>query len=257
MEKVKSIFQTSDYGLFSNLQGNRQLSATNLKRLEKSFSEQYLICPIAINEKYEIIDGQHRFFVAKKLGLPINFYIVEGYGVSQVQRLNSNMKNWTPSDYLEAYVSLGNPEYIKFKGFMKDYPEFTITAASVILAGSSNGFIIQKTDNETITKSNKSGRYNVDGFKQGIIKIDNYEHSCLVADKIRMIKPYFDSYSNTNFVRSICSLLTNPNYNHEEFIKKLSNRSHKLEKCRNIELYKELIETIYNYRRRKKVSLRF
>ena len=43
-------------------------------------TEKLLMCPIIVNENYEIIDGQHRYSASKELGLPIRYIVGEGYG---------------------------------------------------------------------------------------------------------------------------------------------------------------------------------
>ena len=81
MTTVNQIHQTTDYSMFQTLEGNRNLNKLHLKRLKNSFQKKYLLSPIIVNEKFEIIDGQHRFEAGKQLGLPINFLIAPNYGI--------------------------------------------------------------------------------------------------------------------------------------------------------------------------------
>ena len=77
MAKYSNQVQTSsDYAKFKTLIGNRKPNELHIKRLISSFKERYLFSPILVNEKMQIIDGQHRFLSAKELNLPINYLVV-------------------------------------------------------------------------------------------------------------------------------------------------------------------------------------
>ena len=61
------VHTTTDYFLFKPIDGNRNKNLLHINRLKKSMSENYLFTVIIVNEKYEIIDGQHRFDVIQDL----------------------------------------------------------------------------------------------------------------------------------------------------------------------------------------------
>jgi hypothetical protein len=115
------VHTTTDYARFVILAGNRKPNDIHVKRLSNSFKKNYLFSPILINEKWQIIDGQHRFLAAKELGLPIYYIIVPGYGLNEVQILNTNSSNWKKEDYLKAYCDLGVENYLKMNQFMQEF----------------------------------------------------------------------------------------------------------------------------------------
>ena len=57
--------------MFKKIKGNRIVNKSNLNAIITSMEQQQLVSPIMINEKFEIIDGQHRFEACKELGLPV------------------------------------------------------------------------------------------------------------------------------------------------------------------------------------------
>ena len=77
---VSVIYETYDYDKFSLLKSNRPVNKAHVIRLVESMDEEYLLSPITTNEKFQIIDGQHRFTAAKEKGLPIRYIIAQGYG---------------------------------------------------------------------------------------------------------------------------------------------------------------------------------
>lgn len=65
-----TVEETTDYGMFNFMKGNRSVNPFNLKRITESMRERCLFSPILVNDNMEIIDGQHRFLAQKDLGLP-------------------------------------------------------------------------------------------------------------------------------------------------------------------------------------------
>jgi hypothetical protein len=257
MNVVNQVRVTNDYNLFTKLIGNRVVNKLHINRLKNSFQKNYLLCPIIVNEKYQIVDGQHRFEAAKQLNLPINFIKVNGYGLEEVQALNTNMKNWKKEDYLYAYIDLGYPEYIKFKNFMDDYPDFGIGSCEVLLANRSNGASKGSKKKEYKSENNKDGHFVRRYFQEGQLEIEDYDLAVENAEKILMIKPFYDGFYRTVFVRTMVALFKHPDYNHSKFIQRLSANPGFMQHCSNITQYKIMIEEIFNFRSRNKVSLRY
>lgn len=257
MKVVSQVIETNDYEKFVKLLGNRVVNKLHIKRLKDSFQKNYLLSPIIVNDKFEIIDGQHRFEAAKELGYPINYIMVEGYGLTEVQTLNTNAKNWKKEDYLHAYVDLGYPAYIEFKRFMDEYEDFGIGACEVLLMNKATIGHTNRSDKKLRTVSNKSGTYAVRYFQEGDLEIEDYELACENAEKILMIKPFYDGYNRTVFVRAIIGIFKSENYNHSQFLQRLSSNPNVMQHCNNVTQYKIMVEEIYNFRSREKVSLRF
>ena len=115
------VHTTTDYFLFKPIEGNRNKNLLHINRLKKSMAETYLFTVIIVNEKYEIIDGQHRFDVIQELKLPLNYIVCKGYGLNEVHILNQNSKTWTSDDYLDGYCKLGYKDYLKYKEFKELY----------------------------------------------------------------------------------------------------------------------------------------
>ena len=253
MKVVNHVNSTNDYSIFAQIEGNRVVNKLHVERLKTSFQKSYLMSPIIVNQKYEIIDGQHRFNAAKALGLPVNFIVTNGYGLREVQMLNTNMKNWKKEDYLHAYCDLGYEEYLKMKQFMQDFPDFGIAVAEQLLTntvgGANNRGHAAKIDGKT------TGRLR--NFQEGELEIPDLELAYENGEKIMMFKPYYDGFNRTVFVAAMIGMFKHENYNHSQMITKVKNNPTALTHCSNVTQYKILIEEIYNFRSREKVSLRF
>ena len=86
------VMETMDYSLFSKFNGNRDVNKLHVNRIAKSMSEQFLIKPIDVNEKHEVIDGQHRLEACKETGNPLYYIVQKGWGLQEAHRLNANQK---------------------------------------------------------------------------------------------------------------------------------------------------------------------
>jgi hypothetical protein len=234
---LKQVHTTTDYFLFKTLDGNRSLNKIHLKRLIDSIRKQYVFTVIVVNENYEIIDGQHRFEAVRELQLPLNYIICEGYGLKEVHLLNANSKTWTHEDYMIGYADLGMKDYIIYREFRNKY-KFGHYECSTLLMGKDMAKRFEK-------------------FINGEFKVMAYDQACKRADMIYGIQPYYKGFNRRSFVFAMISMFNNKNFSYNEFISKLKLQPTALIDLPSVEAYKELIEEIYNYRRREKINLRF
>jgi hypothetical protein len=226
---VGNVLQTTDYDIFKIVGGNRGVIPYHLERLKASMQEEYLVVPIIVNENYEVIDGQHRLENAKTLKKPVYFIMLKGYGLRQIQRLNSNMKNWNADDFMEGYCQIGMKDYVLYREFKNKY-KFGHNECLAILTGQS-----KKVNHE---------------FSKGLFKVKNYEESCDTAEKITMYRALYPGFRRRAFVYAMITLLRNPKFDTKEMISKLAYQSTKLVDCTNTKQYLMLLEDIYNFKRK-------
>ena len=244
MASFRQVHTTTDYSMFKPIEGNRNKNRLHLARLKQSMLENYLFTVIIVNEKYEIIDGQHRFECIKDLGLPLHYIICKGYGLPEVQTLNANARTWNSDDYLEGYVSMGIQDYIVYKEFKEKY-NIGHTESLALLSGDkyiSAG--LRKVNQRTL-------------FYDGKFKVTNLFDAEDIMDKICLIAPFYSGYKRRLFIQTMMILLKNENFEFTEFLQKIKMQPTALQDCTNIQQYKMLIEEIYNYKRRDKINLRF
>jgi hypothetical protein len=231
------VHTTTDYFLFKPIDGNRNKNLLHINRLKKSMAETYLFTIIIVNEKYEIIDGQHRFDVIQDLQLPLNYVVCNGYGLNEVHILNQNSKTWTSDDYLDGYCKLGYKDYIQYRDFKETY-DIGHYECMWLLNGS-------QLSNPTQV------------FFTGDFKIKNYNEACKIIEKIMLVEPYYSEWKRRSFILAMLQLFKNSNFELTEFLQKLKLQPTALSNCSTTNQYVSLIEEIYNYRRRDKINLRY
>lgn len=248
-ELVNMVYKTNDLSIFKTIDGNRVPNLQHIKRLADSIRIYGMKCnPILVNEKMQVIDGQHRLMAAKEVGSFVYYIILNGYTLSEVHTLNLNQKNWSKKDYMEGYANMGIESYIKLRDFCNKNEDLLFTDCLSLCSnvGSKNFYF-----------SNKSSRGIIHVFEEGTWIGKDFELAQDWANKIRMIQPYYTNYNRSTFIGTMLTLFQNDNFDFNEFMHKLRLQPTALVDCANREQYKTLIEDIYNFRSRNKVSLRY
>jgi hypothetical protein len=119
-ESTIKIYETTDYGKFRKMLGNRDAKSES-KIIASIQNVGALIDPILVNEKYEIIDGQNRLEALKQLGLPVLYIIQEGLDIRACRNLNIGQTNWSLDDYIYSYAENGNKSYRRLASLMMEF----------------------------------------------------------------------------------------------------------------------------------------
>lgn len=241
-EKVNSVYRTDNYSMFKRLDGNRDVLEARVKRLVKSIQNNgYIQNPVIVNEKYEVIDGQGRVEALKRLGLPVDYIIVPGLGVSECVVMNQNLTNWTMTDYIKSYAELGNEAYVYFYALLKRYK------------GKALGFdvINNAITGRAISDSNliKEGRFScTDKQYEEAIKILDYDATCRPFLRYAGGRP--DKY-----MVAINFCYHHPEVDKHLLRKRLEQHQVELVGVSSVPNALQIIENVYNSRNRKKVYL--
>jgi hypothetical protein len=243
VKQVNQIFVTRNYEMFKFRKDNRELRHYHITDLMKSMKERGWIkgSYVVINEKNEIIDGQHRFESGRRLNLPIMFTIEKGTNFDDIQDLNQLQVNWSKGEHINGWVKKGNPSYVILEQFQKDYSEFKLTEQLMVLGNTT--IPIKKGD-----------------FTSGKFVVKSLKIGSELLNKLRQLKPYFENhYYKSVFVRSMLTMIINKKdkFDFDEFLHKVQLRPTMLVQCGTKEQYYEVIENIYNFKRSNKVNLRF
>jgi len=227
---------TTNYNQFKQLTGNRSINQSHKARLMESMRENYRFTVITVNENYEVIDGQHRLACAKELSLPVHYVVCKGYGLSDVQQLNANLKRWTTNDYLEGYCEMDNSNYLFYRLFKNKY---------------------KLGHNECMRLLSGSNSYKFDDFRNGEFKVADSAKAVDYAEKIVALEDLYPGVRRRSFVFAMIDLLDLPQFDYGRFRAKLERQRAKMHDCTSVDQYKDLIETIYNFYTSDKVNLRF
>lgn len=247
-EPILTVYKTTAYDAFKILKGNRRINQIHLDRLKRSFEKKHLVTPVIVNNRMQVIDGQHRVTAARTLNLPIYFIVLENYDLDEVQILNSNIRVYNKMDAIGGYCELGNTNYIILNEFMTEYPELGVAGAIQLLTSRADGDMLEIVDEDGHKRNFKEG-----GF---VVKTE-VRTAKKWAKQLREIGQYYKGFTRRAFVTSMMGVFQHPNYKHDEFILKIKGHPELLSDTTTAANYRLMVEDAYNYRRREKVSLRY
>ena len=227
--------ETKNYDMFSTLTGNRNINPLHLSRLIDSMKEEHLMSPIIVNEDYEVIDGQHRLIASKELNLPIHYIVQHNYNLSHIQRYNQNSKDWTMMDFISGYAELGNKDYKYLLDFYQE-TDLTITSCITLLSNSGSA---------------------TNAIRNGVWKARHKARAKEICQWLGLIRRYYDNVNRKTFVSALIKMYDNENFNFAHLLSKIQLQPMALVDCHKTDDYIMLIESIYNYKSRNKVNLRF
>lgn len=117
-EATIQIYFTKDYARFNMINGNRQLNDAKIKKIITEINggnDMLRYYPIQVRqnkERLDILDGQHRFWISKKLARGVFYILVqEEKSMPDIAKINSNVEKWKNEDFINCYVQHGNSNY--------------------------------------------------------------------------------------------------------------------------------------------------
>lgn len=237
--QVPQIQSTKDYNIFKQVSFNRSKNTHHLQQLKKIILKENLLHlhPILVNEKMEVVDGQHRLEVAKELDLEI-FFIQSTVSYDHILNSNLFQKKLSLEDVIKFYAMRDkNVAYIQFLNFTK---ELSISPKALI-------GLIFGICNRPLIDMIKSGKFDLPSNKSTL----NILITCFkkfkefVMDK--RIRP-FSMFSSAPFTIAFRNLILISEFDEEIFLSKLDQRWFELRPQLNSVEWTKLLLSIYNWK---------
>lgn len=218
MEHTKSkvtVYQTDDYSLFKFLDGNRMLNKNKIEKIIREIKSGNDILdevPILVNENknhLDIVDGQHRFEVAKQLKRHVHYTIKQAkMSLYNVAKVNSNTENWRGVDYINAYSKAGNDSYVKLGAFTRKYRISIGPALSILTFG------LQMHDGTIAELYAK--------FEQGEFEIKKQKEGVQFAELCKCFSDY-KAWNKRQFMIAISKIIRGEKCDMDVLLKKFRN----------------------------------
>lgn len=235
------IQETKDYEVFKNFVCNRKLHEGNLKKLQKSISEDNLLKsrPILIDEDFKVIDGKHRLEVARRMGIPIWYQIHECSKPEDIIKLNNAVKSWGISDYLNFYSKNNHINYLELDKFIEKNKIDVNIALHLLNPQRDTGFY----------KNFKEGNYQ---FPDNSEYLEVITRKNMVDETIEYIKKktsgnkiYLD---RVTFYCALVAFFSKEHFQYDVFTKKLQYKLDFMRPCSKKEEYLKILKDIYNWK---------
>ena len=223
-----NIQQTTDYTLFKEISSNRDVDRKHARKLADSIRRKNLLSvnPIIVNQRMEILDGQHRLAAAKFLKVPIYYVVGEDIHHDDIAKLNTNKKNWVLMDYINYYTVKGRPEFKELSKLINEYQDLPVT------------FITSLISDE--------GRRQSSDIVEGRLNIGNLRNARTVITYIEDFATHFEHAYNSRFLEAMLFITNTGLYNHETMMAKIERNPGALIPCANKKQYIKLLQDIYN-----------
>jgi len=234
--------KTKNYKIFEHLECNRKIDENALKKLMESIQSRNLLAfrPISVNDKMQVIDGQHRLEAARRLNLEIYYEVQKDLKVSDIILLNNNQKQWKLDDYLNYWCENGNDEYLKLKRYLEE-THLKINLALKLLNGNTGQTGPRFRSGKFVFPDEKNME-EIKGVMDNII---------LIKDYIKKKLPSIAFITKTsNFTTALVEFLNIKSNDFETFFKKFQFKLDLLRPCsRKIDYYL-IFREINNWRKR-------
>ena len=139
-QNVANAKLTKNWSSMTFLEDNRNIDDGDVKRLAESIKNEGQLQPIVLNEKWEIIEGQHRVHACMLLDIPVLYIESDGATIQQTIIMNNNQKSWRNKDYLKCFSHknhYNSAEYKKIENFFNTY-SLNFSVSINLLAGNEN-----------------------------------------------------------------------------------------------------------------------
>lgn len=231
------IQSTQDYPLFKRISGNRTLSQPHIKRLLEAIQdspETITFNPIIVNDRMEVIDGQHRLEAIKKLNLPVHYVKVSDIGLDTVQKLNSVSKTWTPMDFAKSFAENGNDNYAVYIDFKNEF----------------------KLNHETLMRYlSQDYPSTTTSFKAGQFKVQNSAIAYVLCKQLLELSEYYERITYRNPSNGFYIVATSPLYNHDQMVRQFKVHGHRFQEQAFANDFARELERIYNFKQRETTRL--
>jgi hypothetical protein len=235
------IMESNNYNKFVLCSFNRDVKRT--RWLEESMLKYGWLdaYPMQVkrlpNGNFEIIAGHHRYFVARKLGIPLK-YVEENQEVS-IHELEQATVPWTMRNWLDSHVRAGKKDYATLLEFHKK------TGISISLCIS------------LLSLYADGGRLNAN-FKDGQFEVGSIKHALLVGEIIIFCKSVGIRFArDRSFVAAVAKISYADGFDAEILKKKIAAHQALMVKQPTMKEYIDLLDLVFNRAARVRVPLAF
>lgn len=237
--EVAQVLVTSDYSKFRYISSNRPISRKHVQALIISFQDNPKLVstrPILVNERMEIIDGQHRLQACEALGWPVQYIVAPGLDIATAQLMNVLQKPWIVMDYVRSYALAGNQEYIRFLAYFEEYP-IALTPLAVYVTGKNGKFLSRDVRNGTFKLDTDTARVERD------------------LSRLADFGPFIPNWTRYAFALAVWNVLKIEGYDHDRMMLQIENRKPEPQASRIMWLRE--LERTYNFGKGATNQLRF
>ena len=256
------VLVTKDYNLFKYVHGNRDINEGNVNAIAHQIRLRGQQVPILVNEKYEVIDGQHRLEACKQLDKFVTYIVRKGANIHDVISTNIVGKKWSMNDYINRYASEGNDNYLKLKKFLVRSKQEGFSASTALTIARGSGarinYIMYADGKLRMQGSNVVSvqkLYNAgDDIKLGKFMMGDEEQAYKRMELVLKFK-HFDFYNKKHFVTALFQAMRVEDFDVKTLLHHAQKYPSRFTNEPDTKSFVAMIERVYNYRNRNKLAI--
>jgi hypothetical protein len=246
VNEIYAIAPTDEaYFELGKITGNRDVKSINVRRIRCSMQKRnFLNCiPIIIDTKGRIIDGQHRYEAATKLGITIYVVMVEDDDVGSIAiALNTNKSNWNLNNFAHYWAEQeDNPEAAAIYQRFLDYKENNNITCGILIAifnmKSSRGIFLKDGGNKDFKEGRLPfGTVNRRHIEDTLSKLRQLKEASLYSPILR------STFRKQQFQEAFLQAMKIKCFNFDKFLCKLCRSRHILNKlAKKTDIHDEIV----------------
>jgi hypothetical protein len=245
----KSVNISNNYRTFKLSIENRDidLKKNKAKKLRESLKKHGWIpsfpmtCYKNGSDQLVILDGQHRFAIARELGMPVKYVIVDQeFDISEI---NNTQDTWKLKDYLSRWQKDGKDEYFEIEEFMKIHPNVTLSMSISLLGG-------QNSANTDLKNMYKEGKFKITAGARG--------KAYLIANAFESIIEANKDAKHNNMLKALYKCFYVDSFDPQRLIEQCEKNPTMIQPYSKTEDWLDLLQEIYNHgKKSNRIPLRF
>jgi len=247
--KHKTVEITKYYSKFKLSLENRDinLKKNKAKKLRESLKKHGWIPSFPMtcfrngSDQLTILDGQHRFSIARELGMPVKYVIVDQeFDISEI---NNTQDTWRLKDYLSRWQKAGKDAYFEIEEFMSAHPNLTLSASISLLGGQYQG-------NTQLKNKYKEGNFSISSKSRG--------KAYQIANCFESIIEVNDDAKHNNLLKALYKCFYVDSFDSQRLIDQCKKNPAMIQPYSKTEDWLDLLQEIYNHgRKSNRIPLRF
>lgn len=191
--------------------------------------------PVVVNERMEVIDGQHRIKAAQAAGVGVYYIVAPGLDVTDQAKANELTKSWTTLDWAGFWASrVDEPNHAQYARLLELHAEFPLVGFSTLVNFTQYG-----------GWSRENGKQD---FKVGRFEIKDEPAAITLAT-------WYSDFRKSGLpnggplASAVVMLYRNPDYDHDWMARRLLQYRSQVTACTNSREYLLSFQSLYNFDR--------
>jgi len=234
---VVKVLYENNHSKFTLLDDNRDIRPRHVESLMASIRKFGQLMPIVVNEKLEVIEGQHRLRACSDLKIPVAYIISLKASGKDVAVMNNSQEGWKNRDFLKHFSHsnhYNSSEYKKVQKFFEDH-SLPFHTGLLILSG-------------VEFKNRGNDRGPMPAFRDGIFKVKNLETANTIGGQLMKLKSFVPRLVRVNkFCLAFIRVSKLENFSLQLAYSQIEKNFKKFERCGNQEEWDEAMVKAYNH----------